>query len=233
MSAAPIEETVTSETVIYDCLQQIADNNTPLALTIRDSEDSTLYRSRIQSLNAKKRQIVLKQVLPSDWREKIAPTCKLEIKSYMNMGNIRFYGLMSALDDSENSPYCKLTLPKKIYRMQLRDYYRVSLATVHSNVTLQIDSESTLEGSCRDISMSGAMIALPGSSKGLEIGQCLEECRISIDNILELSFTGEVRSLHETDSDILAGIQFMDLSAAELKPISAALTKIERQNIKH
>ncbi len=233
MPAAPVEETVTSETVIYDCLQQIADNNTPLALTIHDSEDGTVYRSRIQSLDAKQRQIVLKQVLPSDWREKIAPTCKLEIKSYMNMGNIRFYGLMSTLDDSENSPYCKLSLPKKVYRMQLRDYYRVSLAAIHSEVSLKMDDNRTLVGSCRDISMSGAMIALPGSTEGLEIGQSLEECSISIDKILELSFRGEIRSLQKTDSDILAGLQFVGLSPAELKPISAALTKIERQNIKH
>ncbi len=233
MSAAPVEEAVTSETLVYDCLKQIADNNTPLSLTIRESEDSTIYLSRIQSLNPKKRQIVLKQVLPSDWREKIAPTCKLVIKSHMDMGNIRFYGLMAALDESQDSPYCKLTFPKKIYRMQLRDYYRVSLAKIHSDVALKIDDETSLDGSCRDISMSGAMIALPGKSSELEIGQCLEECSISIDDILELNFTGKVRSLQETDSDTLAGIEFMDLSPAQLKPISCALNKIERKNIKH
>ena len=233
MSAAPIEETVTSETVIYDCLKQIADNNTPLTLTIRESEDGTVYHSRIQSLNPKKRQIVLKQVLPSDWREKITPTCKLEVKSYINMGNIRFHGLMSALDDSENSPYSKLTFPKKIFRMQLRDYYRVSLTKTHSNVALKIDEETRLSGRCRDISMSGAMVALPSNSNELEIGQSLEECSISIEDILELDFKGTVRSLHRTDSEILAGLQFVDLSPTQLKPIGAALNKIERQNIKH
>ena len=233
MSAAPIEETVTSETVIYDCLKQIADNNTPLTLTIRESEDGTVYHSRIQSLNPKKRQIVLKQVLPSDWREKITPTCKLEVKSYINMGNIRFHGLMSALDDSENSPYSKLTFPKKIFRMQLRDYYRVSLTKTHSNVALKIDEETRLSGRCRDISMSGARVALPSNSNELEIGQSLEECSISIEDILELDFKGTVRSLHRTDSEILAGLQFVDLSPTQLNPIGAALNKIERQNIKH
>ena len=231
-SAPPIEEQVTNEAVIHDCLNQIFANNSPLALTLRDSEDGTVYHSRIQSLDPKKRQIVLKQVLPSDWREKITPTCKLEIKSYMNMGNIRFYGLMSALDDSENSPYCKLTLPKKIYRMQLRDYYRVSLAKINSHVTLQIDDETKLEGSCRDISMSGAMISLPGKFQALEIGQLVDDCRIWIDDILELNFRAKVRSLHSTESDLLAGLQFMDLNPAQIKPISSALNKIERKNIK-
>lgn len=231
MSAAPIEEVVTNEALIHDCLNQIVANNTPLSLSIKGSEDSPTYSSRIQSFNPKKKQIVLKQVLPSDWREQISPTCKLEIKSYMNMGNIRFHGLMSTLDDSEDSPYCKLTLPAKIFRMQLRDYYRVSLAKIHSSVLLHIGEDSTLQGKCRDISMSGAMISLPANSSALEIGQSIENCSISIEDILELSLSGEVRSQHQTESEVLLGIQFVDLTPGQLKPISAALNKIERKNI--
>lgn len=231
MSTAPIEEVVTNAALIHDCLNQITANNTPLSLSIKGSEDGPTYSSRIQSLNPKKKQIVLKQVLPSDWRERITPTCKLEIKSYMNMGNIRFHGLMSTLDDSEDSPYCKLTLPAKIFRMQLRDYYRVSLAKIHSSVLLQIGEDSTLQGKCRDISMSGAMISLPANSPALEIGQSIENCSISIEDILELNFAGEVRSQHPSESEVLLGIQFVDLTPGQLKPISAALNKIERKNI--
>ena len=231
MTAASIEEVVTSEAVIHDCLTQISANNTPLSLTIKDSDESPTYSSRIQSFNPKKKQIVLKQVLPSDWRERITPSCKLEIKSYMNMGNIRFHGLMSTLDDAEDSPYCKLTLPRKIFRMQLRDYYRVSLAKIHSAVKLTIDEETVHQGKCRDISMSGAMIALPARSATLEVGQSIEQCSISIEDILELSFRGEVRSLQVSDTEVLAGMQFMDLTSAQLKPVSAALNKIERKNI--
>ena len=231
MPAIPSEEIVTNELVVLECLNQITNNNTPLSLTLREVEDSDVYQSRIQSLNLKKRQIVLKQILPSDWRDKISPTTKLEIKSTMNMGNIRFYGLLSPLDDSENSPYCKLTLPKKIYRMQLRDYYRVSLAKIRSSVTLKGSDDSIFRGKCRDISMSGAMITLPKNSGEVELGQTIDECTISIDDILELECRGKVRSLHKTDSDTLAGIQFLDLSPAQIKPISSALNKIERQNI--
>ncbi len=231
MPALPSEEIVTSEVVILDCLHQISDNNTPLSLMLRDSDSNDLYQSKIQSLSLKKRQVVLKQVLPSDWRDKITPVTKLEIKSTMNMGNIRFYGLLSSLDDSENNPYCKLTLPKKIFRMQLRDYYRVSLAKIRSSVILKNSDNSVFQGSCRDISMSGAMIRLPKFSTEVEVGQLIDECTISIDGILELEFKGKVRSLHRKDSDTLAGIQFLDLSRSQLKPISSALNKIERQNI--
>ena len=231
MSALPSEEIVTNEVAILDCLNQISDNNTPLSLTLRETDIDDTYQSRIQSLDTKKRQIVLKQVLPSDWREKITPVTKLEIKSHMNMGNIRFYGLLSPLDDSENSPYSKLTLPKKIFRMQLRDYYRVSLAKIRSSATLKNSDDSVFQGSCRDISMSGAMITLPKISTEVEVGQLIDECKISIDGILELEFKGKVRSLHRTESDTLAGIQFLDLSPSQLKPISSALNKIERQNI--
>ncbi len=231
MSAASTEEVVTNQAVIHDCLNQISANNTPLSLTIKGSDESPTYSSRIQSFNPKKKQIVLKQVLPSDWRERITPSCKLEIKSYMNMGNIRFHGLMSTLDDAEDSPYCKLTLPSKIFRMQLRDYYRVSLAKIHSEVKPGADDQTTLLGKCRDISMSGAMIALSPMSTTLEVGQSIDQCSISIEDILELSFRGEVRSLQVSDAEILAGIQFMDLTPAQLKPISAALNKIERKDI--
>jgi c-di-GMP-binding flagellar brake protein YcgR len=231
MSALPSEEIVTNEAVILDCLNQVTKNNTPLSLTLREAESNDVYQSKIQSLSIKKRQIVLKQILPSDWRESITPTTKLEIKSCMNMGNIRFYGLLSSLDDSENNPYCKLTLPKKIFRMQRRDYYRVSLANIHSSVTLKNSDNSLIQGSCRDISMSGAMISLPKTSAEIEIDQTIDECAISIDGILELEFKGLVRSLNKTDSDTLAGIQFLQLSPSQLKPIRTALKKIERQNI--
>lgn len=231
MSGTPSEEVVTNESLVLDCLKQINKDNTPLSLTLRGSEGDDLYNSRIHSLDLKKRQIVLKQILPSDWRDKISPDTKLEIRSTMNMGSIRFYGLLSPLDESENNPYCKLTLPKKIYRMQLRDYYRVSLAKIRSSVTLKDSDDAIFKGSCRDISMSGAMITLPKSSAQVKVGQTIHECSISIDDILELEFKGKVRSLHRTDSDTLAGIQFLDLSPAQLKPISSALNKIERQNI--
>jgi c-di-GMP-binding flagellar brake protein YcgR len=232
MSALPSEEIVTNEAIILDCLNQVTENNTPLSLTIREEESNDVYQSKIQSFNIKKRQIVLKQILPSDWRESITPVTKLEIKSCMNMGNIRFYGSLSPLDDSKNNPYCKLTLPKKIFRMQLRDYYRVSLTNIHNSVTLKNSDSSVIQGSCRDISISGAMITLPKTSAEIEIDQTIDECRISIDGILELEFRALVRSLNKTDSGTLAGIQFLELSPSQLKPIRTALNKIERQNIK-
>lgn len=231
MPVAPVEEIVTNKTLIQDCLTQISANNTPLALTIKDSAESTIYLSRIQSVDPAGEQIVLKQVLPSDWREKISPDSELEIKSHMNMGNIRFNGSMSTLDETADSPYCKLTFPTKIFRIQLRDYYRVSLAKIHSKVSLQTEEDTTLHGKCRDISMSGAMLALPRDSARLEVGQRIEKCELSIDEILDLNFEGEVRSLHEAGSEVLAGMQFLGLSRAQLKPISAALNKIERKNI--
>lgn len=231
MPAPPSEEVVRNEVVILDCLKQISENNTPLSLTIRNDESGNIFHSRIQSINKKKRQLVLKQVLPSDWREKITPKCKLEIKSYMNMGNIRFYGLLSALEKTENSPYCKLTLPRKVFRIQRRDYYRVSLAKIPSSVTLKLHDETILTGSCRDISMSGAKIALPLRSSAIEVGQILDECTISIDGILQLKFKGKVLTVTQEESNILVGIQFLDLSPAQLKPISSALNKIERLNI--
>lgn len=231
MSALSSEEIITSEAVILDCLGQISKNKTPLFITLRETESNDVYQSRIQSFNLKKRQIVLKQILPSDWRDSITPTTKLGIKSTMNMGTIRFYALLSPLDDSENSPYCKLTLPTKVFRTQMRDFYRVSLAKIRSSVTLKKSDSSVFQGSCCDISMSGAMITLPNISTEVEVGQIIDECKITIDEILELEFRGTVRSLHRTDADTLAGIQFLDLSPSQLKPISAALNKIERQNI--
>ena len=80
--------------------------------------------------------------------------------------------------------------------------------------------------------MSGAMISLPGKFQALEIGQFVDDCRIWIDDILELNFRAKIRSLHSTESDLLAGLQFMDLNPAQIKPISSALNKIERKNIK-
>ena len=231
MKSLPSEEIVTNEAVILDCLTQISKNNSPLSLTLREAELNDVYHSRIQSLDIGKGQIVLNQILPSDWRDKINSVNEFEIKSYMNMGNIRFYGLLSPLDNSENNPYSRLTFPKKIFRMQQRDYYRVSLAKIRSSVTLKYSDNSALQGSCRDISMSGAMVTLPKISSQVAVGQLIDECKISIDDILELEFRGKVRSLHKTDSDTLAGIQFLDLSTSQLKPISTALNKIDRKNI--
>lgn len=231
MSVLPTEEIVTNQAVILDCLNQISENNTPLSLTLRDEENGDIYLSRIQSLNKKKRHIILKQVLPSNWREKITPGSKLEIRSCMNMGNIRFNGLISPLDDTENSPYSKLTLPRKVFRLQLRDYYRISLAKIPTTATLSVGDDSVAIGSCRDISMSGVMVSIPNNSLELELTQILDECSISVEGILHLDFRGKICSINRTESDTLIGMQFLDLSKSELKPIGAALNKIERRNI--
>lgn len=225
------EEIITSSASILECLNEIAKSGKTVYLSVCDDEHSPVYESRFQSLQAEKRLIILHQVLPGDWRESITPQTKLEIRTCTKLGHIRFRGFLSSLDDSGINPYCKFTFPARIYRKQDRDYFRVSLTKTSSKATLQLDAATTLVGRCRDCSVAGAQLVLPENARGVAIGQMIEQCALVIDDEYELRCRGKICSLQAMEREIIAGIQFTDLTAAQRKQIASALNRIERQNI--
>jgi len=225
------EEIVKSSAAILECLGEVSRNNSPLFLSANDEKDSKIYESRIQSIAPQENQIILHQVLPGDWREAINPSLKLEIRSCMQLGNIRFTGFLSPLDDSDNNPYCHLSLPNTIYRKQLRDHFRVSLATTDTTASLHLDEETSFIGKCKDISMGGALVHFPLENANLCVGQTIEHCSVAIEDLLKFEFRGKICSLKRTEREILAGIQFLDITPQHKRPISLVLNKIERQNI--
>lgn len=225
------EEIITSEATILECLNEVTRSGRVVYLTRHDNAPGRVYESRLQSLQPKDHYIILHQVLPGDWREAITPETKLEIRSCMSLGHVKFAGYLSPLDDSGNNPYCRLSFPSKIYRKQQRSFFRVSLATTDACASLQLDDERVVHGKCKDFSIAGALFVLPLRTTGIEVGQVIAQCGLVIEDMLDLQCRGKICSLQTTEKEILAGIQFLDLTAAQSKPINAALHKIERQNI--
>ena len=225
------EEIISNRDIIIDCLQAVVQHHGPVYLSPFEDAESGVFESRIQSVQSDPDHLILHQVLPAHWRDVIAPQTKLEIRSCMNLGNIRFAGYLQPLDDSDNNPYCRLSLPSKIYRKQLRDYFRVSLLKIDTTASLRLTDGSELVGKCKDFSMAGAQFVLPTTASSLAPGQTIAHCTLVIDDMLDIGFSGKICSLQYTDKEILAGIQFLDLSPSQAKPISVALNKIERQNI--
>lgn len=238
------EELITNRLQILDCLNEIHKKGSPVFLSVcstdNTSEDPTLncsvtdqvFESRIQSIQNKQNFIILQQVLPGTWRETISADTLLEVRSCMTLGNVRFMAYLSPLEDSDNDPYCKLTLPDKIYRMQLRDYFRVSLVNTKTTAILKLDDDSEITGTCKDFSVAGAQFILPASTaQNLAVGQTVDQCTMTISDLLDIRCCGKICSLQRTEKEILAGIQFIDLSPLQTRPISMAISKIERQNI--
>lgn len=225
------EEVVTSSAQILDCLNEISKSGKPVQLSVSGEVDGRIYESRFHSVLPQKRQILLRQVLPGNWRESVTPQTKLEIRSCTKLGHIRFKGFLSSLDNSGINPYCILTLPARIYRKQDRNYFRVSLTRISNKASLQLDAATTLVGRCHDCSMAGAQLVLPEKVSGVAIGQMIEQCALVIDEEFELRCRGKICSLQARDREIIAGIQFTDLTAAQRRQIASALNRIERQNI--
>ena len=224
-------EFVTNQSVILDYLREISSNNIPIEIYSTEPEATWIYKSSIQNIETKNKQIVLRQVLPSNWQEFIPPTTRIEISCRMPLGTIKFRSLLSPLDDSENSLYCRLTLPKKMSRKQLRANFRISLDRFSSRVSFKLGEETEVMGKCLDMSMGGALLQLSKNDYDIQNGQVIDPFNLLIADTLDLSSAFKVCNIEQNDRGLLLGVQFLDLKPSQTKPINAALNKIERQNI--
>jgi len=223
---------VVSQAAIARCLNSALKQNSTLQITPTGAESTKAFHSSILRVEEEKNQLVLHQLLPGNWQEFIQPTDSVDITCHIEQGTLTFSGSLSPLDDTEDSLYSRLSFPQQLYRKQMRSSFRVSVMKCRSQSVLHLEDETELLGSCRDLSMSGARFFIPKIDTQLTEGQEIEDCRVHIADILDLSCKAKICHVEKTsENSVLSGISFQDLEPAQLNALQSAISRLERLNI--
>ncbi len=232
MEESEVTTIVTSENAILRYMQGISEQNIPLIISPIGTDKPREYRSSILSVEVENSQLVLHNLMPADWQEFIQPTKDIEITCRMQHGTIKFLGLLSPLDDSTNSMYCRLTLPAQLSKKQLRAYYRVSLERYMTKASIEVEEGTEVFGSCKDISQAGALVCLPNIECNINPGNQIDHCHLDIANTLDLTCTAKVCHVTKTDTnDTLIGLSFQNIGSKQRHTMKSAINKLERLNI--
>ena len=223
---------VTSEAAILRQLNGISEQNTTLTIVSGAAGKTRVYRSSIQSVEAENNYLILRQLVPGDWRDFIETTNDIEVTCRMPSGTIKFLGSLSPLDGSDDGMYCRLTFPEQLSKRQRRAYFRISLRKFKSRVSIEFVQGSRVTGSCKNISHGGALFYLPTGNSQIKQGQLAEQCKLVIADTFDLCCAAEICHVKSTETNgLLVGVNFVDLDPSQQRAIKSTINKLERLNI--
>lgn len=223
---------VTAESAILRYMNGLSEQKIPLIISPTETETPRKYRSSILRVEAENSQLVLHQLLPGDWQEHIEPMKDIEITCRMENGTIKFQGLLSPIDAADNGMYCRLPFPKQLSKKQLRACFRVSLARYHSEASIELEDGTEITGTCKNISVAGALVCLPTVNGQIKKGQLFQHCRLLIADALDICCRARVCHLNNVGkNNMLVGLKLLELDVSQRIEIRSAMNTLERLNI--
>jgi c-di-GMP-binding flagellar brake protein YcgR len=134
----------------------------------------------------------------------------------------------------EGGPALRMRLPDLVLRLQRRDYYRIP-ASLACEVAIECEEKvRVLELRVADLSLGGVALVTDKTYAKFEIGQILENCRVSMGTLGVLSLDLEVKNLSDTKSrngqrQLRIGCGFSNLSRQTEGMISRYIGQKERE----
>lgn len=212
----------------------LSERKIPLIISPTQTHKPRKFRSRILRVEAESSQLVLHQLLPGDWQKHIKPMKDIEITCRMEYGTLKFQSSLAPIDDSDNGMYCRLPFPTQLSKKQLRACFRVNLAKYTSETSIELEDGIEVTGTCKDISVAGALFYLPTptGSDQIKEGRLFEQCRLVITDTLDISCRARVCHVNNIGKKhMLVGLHLLDLDATQRIAIRSTMNKLERLNI--
>lgn len=232
MEESELTTIVTNESAILRYMNGMSEQHIPLTISATQTDQPQKYQSSIARVEAENNQLVLHKLMPGGWQDDIKPMQDIEITCRMQHGTIKFHSLFSPLDDSENEMYCRIAFPEQLSKKQLRACFRVSLSKYESEISMELDEGIELTGTCKDLSIAGALFYLPACDSQITEGQFIEQCRLVIPDTLDISCKAKVCHVNRTaKNNTLVGLNLLDLDITQRIAIRSAMNKLERLNI--
>lgn len=127
-------------------------------------------------------------------------------------------------------------LPKRLLRLQRRDYFRIETPRVRPLQFFgRLPGGALLNLPAHDISVAGIGLTAPTPPEGLEVGMALENCRFSLpEEEQDLFFRASVRHITACESRAgirqwRIGLQFADLPGNAENRIQRYIARLERE----
>lgn len=230
---------------ILRVLNQLHFSRNPVALHLENEQGHHCLHSRIAMVQREQRSIVLQRTTPVDWRSLVAPGTEVEVNCYLPSGQLAFVSQLWPLEGSErpgqSAQYCRLQLPDRIMRFQLRKAFRVSLPPGSSRARLQLADEAgslvfCCEARVLDLSLAGCSLLLPPELPvPLPVGSSLSSVQFDLLNG-SLHFENDLQLCRRAPApggQSLAGLQFLPLDPAVQRRLQQLLATLQRDQLRH
>ena len=232
MDASEPMTTITSEKTILRLLSAVSEQNVPIFISPASNEVGLVFSSKIAKIDQENQQLVIHQLTNEKHSDELQKDTEIEVSCHMQHGTLKFKGRVSPLEQSANSIYSSLPIPRELSKKQLRGSYRVSLLKYDTDLQFEVDENTTNSGTCRDISLFGALIQLSDENSHLIESGAEHSCRIIIPEHLDLSCMARVCHVKQTEAhNLLIGLNFLNLDPPQLNNIKSALANLQRQSI--
>ena len=220
---------VTSEGAILSHLTELAHSHSPVRISPSQSHASWMIDSAIQDIQPQNGSLYLHKPDPKSWSHLSGCKDELEVSCCTPSGVISFNSsyLPSSVPRLESA--LRFQLPDKLVKSQRRAHSRVKVGHLESVVSLNIRKAVTLSGVCLDMSVAGALLCLPRSKRGVDLGEKIEQCTICITDMVTVRQPVKVCSIGTKRGNLLVGVQFLNISAEGADVLGKTLNHIECQ----
>jgi c-di-GMP-binding flagellar brake protein YcgR len=228
---------ITSAKEIEFILHHIAGKQSRVALYYGDSNDFIL----VTLLGADNRGLWLEQSPNESGNRRVIESKKLIFVSSHQQVKVQFTAHQAISVEYQGYPAFYIPLPDHIYRLQRREYYRLS-TPVSSPLRCSIPTgkspaKKPREVIIMDISGGGVGLTCAESDTDLVPGEAYPDCRIDLPEVGTIKGTIEVRNLMVLTSPSghthkRAGCAFKDLDSQSIMMLQRYITNMQRARSK-
>ncbi|MDY6981498.1 MAG: PilZ domain-containing protein [Pseudomonadota bacterium] len=221
--------TYDSPLAIARVLDEACAKRAPLTLKLETASRIHLYHSRIQSIDSAAAQMVLHQLMPSNWTELVTHEFVADVSCVLPSGVLRFISTLAPLEAATTNPYCVLALPQVMYKQQSRSSYRVVMPPGSSRLSL-IWRDRLVHGFCFNLSLEGCCGIFRGELDMVSRGVVVPGLSVSLDDSLQFTIAATVcrrQAMH--NGSTLLGLRFDPLESELQRRLQASLTGIQRR----
>jgi c-di-GMP-binding flagellar brake protein YcgR len=221
---------------VTQILQQLLQMQTRLAIQLATPEGVQTTQTTVLRIDPKPTpgQVILHQPEHASWYRLLQEKPYARISCYLPNGRLTFSTRVAPLETIvEGSFFCRCPVPEAIRKYQQRSSYRLPVPPGSCMVML-VHANNRVDGECLDFSISGCCLLLhdnPG--KPLEKNSEINNLMINLGGVVALTVSVKVRRIVTTESGkTVVGAQYLDLTPQQQNQLQAALTQIQRQQLR-
>ena len=211
----------------------LSDSCCLLTIEVEGSEDR--FSSSILSVDRNQQVLTLSEFFPASGHQLASKNRKLNVTGFLEGVSVEFSAVIHNIGRDGDDSFYSMPFPDELTYGQQREDFRVHFGiTARPAIELCLKDGSSLVGELINLSVGGALAALPAGST-LNAEEALLNCKIRLAEQDTLEINAETRHV-QVDSKTKAlkvGLHFAQLDRSQLKVIQRHVTNAQRKNARN
>jgi len=204
-------------------------------LKINLPEAKLPYSSSVLTVDEKKMQFTLDEILPQDGNKLLQQYGRLIAHAQVRGAKLSFETYLIGSEKSKQFSSYICHLPETISYIQRRSEFRIPIHAPHfvQVIAEHEPSQQILQGHAYDVSINGICIVFK-TTHVIKPGEQLVRCQLQLSTKESINFTLDVRHIESTiPGSIRVGGSFKELSARSQEIIGRFVRQMERVALKN